>query len=422
MSNAESSESSTKPGSSEPSQNADLGEGASSSSLLHKLVIARGRGRAACLIAVAVIVAATVFFLGARHRKGLIRIVASPSHFPWIVVGGCALLIFLIWLVPKCQVRRLRGLAAEDRFDRENEARKTLAQIIGGLLVIGGILLSINTLLLQQETETLQEQGQITDRFSKAIEQLGAVKSDKALDRNGTAGINLEVRLGGIYALERIAQDSPRDHWTIMEVLTAYVRTNSPASDQSGQVQSTHKPSGTAEHLRGMPVEQASVRTDIQAVLTVIGRREVAHDPFARRLDLSHSDLSWAALDGTRLDKANLRGADMRGVSLGGAHLDHADLRETILYGAHLNGAQLHGADLRGVRFLNTDLRVAHLQDANLSGVDLKNTRLYGTELNGAHLEGADLSEVADLTQSQLIGTFGDVNTKLPLSIQRPVW
>jgi len=67
-------------------------------------------------------------------------------------------------------------------------------------------------------------------------------------------------------------------------------------------------------------------------------------------------------------------------------------------------------------------LRVAHLQDANLSGVDLKNTRLYGTELNGAHLEGADLSEVADLTQSQLIGTFGDVNTKLPLSIQRPVW
>ena len=150
MSNAESSESSTKPGSSEPSQNADLGEGASSSSLLHKLVIARGRGRAACLIAVAVTVAATVFFLGARHRKGLIRIVASPSHFPWIVVGGCALLIFLIWLVPKCQVRRLRGLAAEDRFDRENEARKTLAQIIGGLLVIGGILLSINTLLLQQ--------------------------------------------------------------------------------------------------------------------------------------------------------------------------------------------------------------------------------------------------------------------------------
>ena len=58
------------------------------------------------------------------------------------------------------------------------------------------------------------EQGHVTDRFTKAIEQLG---SD-----------NLAVRLGGIYALERIAKDSKRDHWTIMEVLTAYVRQNAP--------------------------------------------------------------------------------------------------------------------------------------------------------------------------------------------------
>jgi hypothetical protein len=39
----------------------------------------------------------------------------------------------------------------------------------------------------------------------------------------------LEVRLGGIYALERIARDSPTDHWTIIEVLSTYVRENSPA-------------------------------------------------------------------------------------------------------------------------------------------------------------------------------------------------
>jgi hypothetical protein len=52
---------------------------------------------------------------------------------------------------------------------------------------------------------SLARQGQVTDRYTKAIEQLG---SDK-----------LEVRIGGIYALERIAHDSPRDHPTIMEVL-----------------------------------------------------------------------------------------------------------------------------------------------------------------------------------------------------------
>src|SRR3982751_6161439 len=37
-------------------------------------------------------------------------------------------------------------------------------------------------------------------------------------------GPNLEVRLGAIYALERIPRDSERDHWPIMEVLCAYVR------------------------------------------------------------------------------------------------------------------------------------------------------------------------------------------------------
>jgi hypothetical protein len=45
------------------------------------------------------------------------------------------------------------------------------------------------------------------------VEQLG---SDK-----------LEVRLGGIYSLERISKESPDDYWTVMENLTAFVRERS---------------------------------------------------------------------------------------------------------------------------------------------------------------------------------------------------
>jgi type II secretory pathway pseudopilin PulG len=70
-----------------------------------------------------------------------------------------------------------------------------------------------------QETLRLTEQGQITERFTRAIEQLGAT------DDRGKK--KLEIRLGGIYALERIAWDSPeRDYSTVMEVLTAYIRAN----------------------------------------------------------------------------------------------------------------------------------------------------------------------------------------------------
>src|SRR5215471_21690303 len=63
------------------------------------------------------------------------------------------------------------------------------------------------------KTTALALQGQVTDRYSKAIEQLGSEK--------------LDVRIGGIYALERIARDSVRDHPTVMEVLAAFIRDHS---------------------------------------------------------------------------------------------------------------------------------------------------------------------------------------------------
>src|SRR5438045_2448593 len=82
------------------------------------------------------------------------------------------------------------------------------------------------------------------ERFSKAIEQLG---NDK-----------IETRFAAIYALERIAKDSPKDHWTIMEILAAFVRENAPVR-QEDEIE-----------LR----ELLKLPTDIQTALTVIGRRD----------------------------------------------------------------------------------------------------------------------------------------------------
>ena len=67
-----------------------------------------------------------------------------------------------------------------------------------------------------QRTLELTEQGQITERFTRATDQLGAT-NDKGEKK-------LEIRLGGIYALERIARNSESDYWTIMDILSAYVR------------------------------------------------------------------------------------------------------------------------------------------------------------------------------------------------------
>jgi hypothetical protein len=194
---------------------------------------------------------------------------------------------------------------------------------VGGTVIVGVAGFWANVRNTNKITK-LTEQGQLTDRYSKAVEQLG---SDK-----------LDVRIGGIYALERIAHDSPRDHPTVMEVLAAFVRENS---------REPLRPSSRAESGDDRP--EPWIRPDVQAAVTVIGRRNPEHDsqPVDLRLaNLGGADLAGADLRGVILGGADLRDANLRGADLRGADLWTADLR-----GAYLRGVNLHGADLRGTKF-----------------------------------------------------------------------
>ena len=218
-----------------------------------------------------------------------------------VVLGGLGVVALILWL-PPWQAEHVRGRldkpADEYRLATlEDEHRRTLAQILTG----GGLLVG---LYLGWRRVRVAEEGQITERFTRAIEQLGQEGPDK-----------MAIRLGGIYALERIAKDSEKDHGPIMEVLTAYVREKVPRKNDDYEPQAGERPP-----------------TDIQAILTVIGRRETTgknrrNDP----LDLNYTRLEWANLSG-----ANLSGADLGG----------AKLREANLKGADLEGAELFDADL----------------------------------------------------------------------------
>ena len=100
----------------------------------------------------------------------------------------------------------------------------TVVQAIGGTVLLLGLFFTWRNLRATQAKLDIDRQGQLTNRFISAAGQLGA-------DKNGHP--NVEVRLGGIYALDRIARDWPSDYWPIMEVLTAYVRHNAPRIDVS---------------------------------------------------------------------------------------------------------------------------------------------------------------------------------------------
>ena len=254
-----------------------------------------------------------------------------------LLLGGLAVLGLVggaLWCIPSWQVEHVQGKPLE-LAKLKDEHRRTLAQILAG----GGLLVG---LYLGWRRVRAAEEGQITERFTKAIEQLGQEGDD-----------NMAIRLGGIYALERIARDSEKDHGPIMEVLTAYVREKAPRKNDD------YEPQAADERPP----------TDIQAILTVIGRRETTGK--GRRND--RLNLSKTHLVGAELTEAKLDGAILSDADLSKAHLSDAYLSGAHLRGAHLRGTILIGTDLTGTILSGADLALAHLELAkNLTTGDVK--------------------------------------------------
>jgi len=289
----------------------------------------------------------------------------------------------ILWKVPAWQVSEVVDsgaksvpISAEKRADLENEFRKTLAQIIAGLVILAGVYYTARRVAAAESTAKaalkqadISEEGQITERFTRAIEQLG---NDE----------HIAIRLGGIYALERIAKDSPtKDHPQIMEVLTAYIREKSPLNVGEDKSDETYGQTPPA---------------DIQAVLTVLGRR--TYDNAEQPLNLGQTDLH-----GTNLIRANLNGANLTMANLEAVRLNVARLENALLNGANLNTAFLMGADLNEANLTGADLNGANLMEANLNWADLNGATLNGATLNGANLNGAILYG-ADLSAANLHG------------------
>ncbi len=223
----------------------------------------------------------------------------------------------------------------------------------------------------------------MTDRYTKAIEQLGSKEID--------------VRIGGIYALERIARDSASDHPTVMEVLAAFVRDHSPEQWPLPAV-----------HEAGAEPPERETRPDVHAAASVIGRRTIRYD--SQPINLQGAIFIKANLAGANLSSVHLTGADFTGALLVGAHLERADLRRAHLERANLTNADLFGADLTSASLERANLTVAELTGANLTRANLYRARFPGANLLKAnlldtHLSSADLSG-ADFTGAFLSGAF----------------
>ncbi|MDQ1041872.1 pentapeptide repeat-containing protein [Streptomyces sp. V4I2] len=249
----------------------------------------------------------------------------------------------------------------------QNDFRSQLLQAMGGLVVVAGAAVGWQQLRLARE-------GQIAERFTRAIDHLGSE--------------TLDVRLGGIYALERVAKNSPDDRPTVTDILCAFVREHSrwPVGAPDGP----EHPTPTVDR----DVPWLTIRCpDVQTALYVLGRRPghpQEHPLYLSRADLRRAQLGGAQLEGTNLRHSNLARAYMPNSNLGNGQLVNVDLRH-----AHLRGARLPGADLRNAHLEHADLRQASLHGADLRGADLSD----------ALLDGADLTDVRTDDTTTLPGT-----------------
>jgi Pentapeptide repeats (8 copies) len=305
--------------------------------------------------------------------------------------------IVVLWKVPRLQVRsyhrRYPDLSSGDLLQGENDARATLAQVLGGALLLGGLYYTAETLALQQE-------GQLTDRISKAVEQLGSEKSD--------------ISLGGIYQLARIARDSDRDHWPMMQILMSYVERRAPLPAMgSTEIKSKCDPfdpydsSGTPDY-------------NLQAALEAIRTRDTAKENRAERVSIVHTDLRYTDLSQADLTSARLVGNDMGYAHLVASVLDGSDLNHSLLNYSDLSNARLSNAHLEGACLVRANLKGANLRGSNLTNADLRGISFAdgadfsAAVLKGVDITGADLSKATGLSRQQFIKVTLDCNTILP--------
>jgi len=269
--------------------------------------------------------------------------------------------------------------------------RSTLSQSIGGLLFLVGLYFTARNVFAAEQTR-------LTKTFSDAITQLGSV------DKDGVPVI--PVRLGGIYALERLSRDSPKDAYVICRILSQYVQV------ESNKWRETLKSKVDPPTL-----------PDIEAALIVLGiiargkqlRRGEAlrfFDAFLPNLTLSgrslgnfhfhRTVLAGSRLDNTDCTRAGFQACDLVSCSFANSRLVKCEFNKVEGRGIILSSVQgaqstFLACDLREAEFVDSALEKCEFSDSDLSGSIFTRAKMVGaviskTNVAGAVFDGADLS------------------------------
>jgi hypothetical protein len=267
----------------------------------------------------------------------------------------------------------------------ENNARQGVLLALGGVLAVVGLIFTWLRHRRDELLSKIESDRHWTHRYTEAVTQLGSE--------------SLAVQLGGVYALERLAQDAPSttDRQTIAEVFAAYLREYSAVPDDVDY------------ESDGFPPMSTLCRSIAEALARVVHRR------LDRPLNLSYVNLSGASLDDADMSdwdlsmawmwRTSLDSSVLSGAVLPGVKLIEAGLANSVLDRTRMHDAKLDGCDMTNVDFTESEL----------SRSDFGHAFVKGATFRGSNLLWSDLTHIQEFTSDQLDQAGGwDEETKWP--------
>ena len=336
---------------------------------------------------------------------------ASGLSTGWIiaVIAIGILCVFLIIYLPKRQMKRSDEEDESNRIGLENDLRKTIIQIVAGIIVLAGLFLTYMELdesrnqfrdQMTQKDSTDKRNYQLLNQqlidnryeFDTSSEQMRVqleLTRDELKERSKTnynnfvldqytkslqlmKDTNIAVRLGAIYSLEKLMNSDSDYHDVIIEMFCTYVREQrewthqKEYSDEFIKFDSAHKREDKdyykkhSEYMKSLNKYKIPIETDTRAILTVLGRRENRKN---EKVIIDLKNTNWIDTDLRQMNfiEFNLYEAHLENAKLNGAHLENAKLWGANLEHANLSEAYLNNADLRYAKLINADLGGANL-------------------------------------------------------------
>jgi uncharacterized protein YjbI with pentapeptide repeats len=380
-------------------------------------------------------------FVFYKHKETVVFL----SRFGFFLLGFVLVVFSLIavWKIPIALNKTLETKNGRDElsdFEREekrlkliDDSRKTVATIIGGLFVLFGAIFTYNNYNLAYE-------GQITDRFSKSVTLL--------------ENKDLSIRLGGLYALERIAKDSPKDHSAIMEILCDFIREKSKEQRESYWKEQDAKQNEIASNtnfntgninsnignvnsnISNSNLSKSNINSITNTNLKVKKKTKIVvlsyvseyNKELFKKLNVYNEDEGLSNIAPSNeiitaitiiknrviendkedfifnLEVANLSGINLNGIVLKNANLSGVNFKNAKLYNANLADTQLNNANFEhsfsyNINFTHSKIFYvsffdAFLDESDFSSAEFKNVDFTEASLDDSIFSNSSLHEV----------------------------